>query len=49
MGINLWNFVENLKYMGMGMLGIVGVMGVIIILTTVLSKITARKESKNQQ
>ncbi|MBR2916835.1 MAG: oxaloacetate decarboxylase [Clostridia bacterium] len=44
MNINLWNFVENLKYMGMGMLGIIAVIGVIILITVVLSKATQNKE-----
>lgn len=39
--MNLWNFVANLKYMGMGMLGILFVIGVIIVVTMILSKITA--------
>lgn len=49
MDINLMNFVANLKYMGMGMLGIIGVMGVIIIITMILSKATAPKKDENQQ
>ncbi len=44
MNINLWNFVANLKYMGMGMLGIIAVIGVIILITVVLSKATQKKE-----
>ena len=48
MEINLMNFVANLKYMGMGMLGIIAVMGVIIIITTILSKVTAPKKNNNQ-
>ena len=42
--MNLWNFVANLKYMGMGMLGILLVIGVIIVVTVILSKITAPKK-----
>lgn len=42
--MNLWNFVANLKYMGMGMLGILFVIGVIIVVTMILSKITAPKQ-----
>jgi hypothetical protein len=49
MEINAWRFVESLKYMGMGMLGIIGVMAAIIIITMVLSKVTAPKKSNNQQ
>ena len=33
------NFVENLSYMGKGMLGILIVMGAIILVTVVLNKI----------
>ncbi len=44
MSINLWNFVANLKYMGLGMLSILAVIGLIIIITVVLSKITAEKK-----
>lgn len=42
--MELWNFVENLKYMGMGMLGILLVIGVIIVVTMILSKLTAPKK-----
>ncbi len=38
------NFVANLKYMGLGMLGIIAVMGVIIIVTAILNKIFAEKK-----
>ncbi len=44
MNINLWNFVENLRYMGEGMLGILVVIGIIITITVILSKITAPKK-----
>lgn len=40
MEINWMNFVENLKYMGMGMLGIFAVIGVIILITMFLNKVT---------
>lgn len=46
MEINLWGFVENLKYMGLGMLGIIAVIGVIIIITMILSKLTAPKDEQ---
>lgn len=42
--LNLMRFVENLKYMGMGMLGIIAVIGIIIIITLILSKLTSPKE-----
>ena len=37
------NFVRNLSYMGLGMLGIFIVMAVIIIVTVVLDKLTSKK------
>ena len=44
MNINPMNFIFNLKYMGTGMLGILIVIGVIIILTMLLNKVTAKKK-----
>ena len=38
------NFVENLSYMGIGMLGILIVMGAIILVTVVLNKIFSDKK-----
>lgn len=38
------NFVYNLKYMGMGMLGIIAVIGIIILVTVILSKASAKKQ-----
>ena len=38
------NFVENLSYMGKGMLGILIVMGAIILVTVVLKKIFTDKK-----
>lgn len=40
------NFVENLSYMGVGMLGIFIVMGTLIIGTAILNKVTSRKSKK---
>lgn len=40
---NPMRFVENLPYMGVGMLGIFLVMGILIIGTAVLNKVTNRK------
>ena len=37
------NFVSNLKYMGIGMLGIFVVIGLIMIVTFVLNKIFSKK------
>ena len=43
---NPMKFVENLSYMGVGMLGIFIVMGTLIIGTAILNKVTSRKEKK---
>ena len=43
MNINPMNFIGNLRYMGIGMLGIFVVIGVIILLTILLNKITENK------
>lgn len=37
------HFVENLRYMGLGMLGIFVVIGVITLLTIILNKVTEQK------
>lgn len=39
-----FNFVENLYYMGVGMLAIIFVMGVLIGITTLLNKFFSRKK-----
>jgi hypothetical protein len=39
------NFVENLRYMGFGMLGIFVVIGLIVISTVVLNRVTAGKKN----
>ena len=39
-------FVENLKWMGLGMLGIFIVIGVIILSVNILNKVTAPKSEK---
>ena len=43
------NFVNNLSYMGLGMLGIFIVMGVIIAVTTVLDKAASKKSGEDEQ
>jgi len=43
MNINPINFINNLSYMGIGMLGIFIVIGVIILLTVFLNNITSKK------
>ncbi len=41
-------FVDNLYYMGMGMLGIIIVMGVLIGITTLLNKIFSKPKKKDE-
>ncbi len=43
MEFNPMNFVENLKYMGIGMLGVFVIIGVIIIATHMIGKYTSSK------
>lgn len=43
------NFVENLRYMGLGMLGIFIVIGVIMLLTMLLNKLTAKEDASEQK
>ncbi|MBR3269406.1 MAG: hypothetical protein IKI58_11885 [Oscillospiraceae bacterium] len=38
------NFVKNLKYMGLGMLGIFIVIGVIMLLTIILNAVTKERK-----
>lgn len=47
MNFNPLAFIENLKYMGVGMLSIIIVIGVIIAITAILNKVF--KEKGNQQ
>ena len=42
MNINFMNFVDNLKYMASGMLGIFIVIGIIVIITTLLNKVFSK-------
>lgn len=46
--VNPMNFVENLKYMGTGMLGIFIVMGAIILSTFVLNKLFSKKDNDGE-
>lgn len=48
MNFNPAAFVENLKYMGVGMLGIFIVIGVIILSVVVLNKVTAPKKNTDE-
>ena len=42
-------FVDNLYYMGMGMLGIIIVMGVLIGITTLLNKIFSKMNKEDKE
>ena len=42
-------FVDNLKYMGLGMLGIFIVIGVIVLLTMLLNTLTAKPDTDGSQ
>lgn len=48
MNFNPSAFVDNLYYMGVGMLSILIVIGIIIVVTILLNKITTRKKNKKQ-
>ena len=48
MNFNPMAFVENLKYMGVGMLGIFIVIGVIVLSVVVLNKVTAPKQKSDE-
>ena len=43
MEVELMNFVDNLYYMGVGMLGIFAVIGIIIGITMLLNRFTKNK------
>ncbi len=43
------HFVENLRYMGLGMLGIFIVIGAIVLLTVLLNALTAKKDAAEQK
>lgn len=42
-------FVENLKYMGLGMLGIFIVIGAIVLLTMLLNAVTGKQNADGKQ
>lgn len=44
MNFNPMNFVNNLRYMGLGMVSIFAVIGVIILVTVLLNKIFSSKK-----
>jgi len=43
------HFVDNLKYMGLGMLGIFIVIGVIMLLTMILNAVTQEKPKQDDE
>jgi len=43
------NFVDNLKYMGLGMLGIFIVIGVIMALTMLLNAVSGKKSENDSE
>ncbi|MBQ7131839.1 MAG: oxaloacetate decarboxylase [Oscillospiraceae bacterium] len=47
MNIEVSNFVDNLYYMGIGMLGIFIVIGLIIAVTMILNAVTSPKKKNN--
>ena len=47
--MNPMAFVENLKYMGVGMIGIFIVIGVIILSVVVLNKATSPKKKSDEE
>ena len=44
MNFNPSAFVDNVKYMGKGMLGILAVMAVIIVITMLLNRLSSKKK-----
>ncbi len=46
---NPMNFVYNLKYMGVGMIGIFIIIGIIIASTYAIGKVTAKFSSDNKE
>ena len=46
MQFNPMNFVENLKYMGIGLVGVFMIIGIIIGATYAIAKFTAPKDGK---
>lgn len=49
MNIEISNFVDNLYYMGVGMLGIFIVIGLIIAVTMLLNAITSPKKNQSEK
>lgn len=49
MNISVEAFVQSLKYMGVGMLGIFIVIAIIVVMVTLLNKVTSRFGKKNNE
>ena len=49
MNLNPMAFVENLRYMGIGMLGIFVVIGLIVLSTLILNAATAPKKDNKEE
>ena len=49
MDFNPMNFVSNLKYMGIGLLGVFIIIGIIIAATYLTTKLTAPKKNGDDQ
>ena len=49
MNFNPMGFVENLKYMGIGMLGVFIIVGIIIISTYAIGKIAAKMPQNDEE
>ena len=47
MEFNPMGFVENLRYMGVGMLGVFIIIGIIIAATYIIGKITSKSSDNN--
>ena len=43
------NFINNLKYMGIGMLGVFMIIGIIVMSTYLIGKLTAPKKDMEKQ
>lgn len=41
-----YEFINNLEYMGIGMLSIFGVIALIILVTVILNKVTSKKKEQ---
>ncbi len=49
MEFNAWNFIENLKYMGIGLLGVFMIVGIIIAATYAISYFTSKIGNKENK